>query len=63
MIDRRASIASRKASQDAIEALQPLLPELLGGSADLSGSNLTEVKRQRTDPNRPLGQLHQLRRA
>ena len=41
---RRASIASRKASQDAIAALQPLLPELLGGSADLSGSNLTEVK-------------------
>ena len=38
------SVASRKASQNAIEALQPLLPELLGGSADLSGSNLTEGK-------------------
>jgi transketolase len=36
-----ASIASRKASQNAIEALRPLLPELLGGSADLTGSNLT----------------------
>jgi transketolase len=36
-----ASIATRKASQNAIEALQPLLPELLGGSADLTGSNLT----------------------
>jgi transketolase len=35
------TIASRKASQDAIEALAPGLPELLGGSADLAGSNLT----------------------
>ena len=34
-------VASRKASQHAIELLQPLLPELLGGSADLTGSNLT----------------------
>ncbi len=33
--------ASRKASQDAIGALAPLLPEFLGGSADLTGSNLT----------------------
>ncbi|MFZ7136502.1 transketolase [Avibacterium avium] len=36
-----ASIASRKASQNAIEAYAPLLPEFLGGSADLAGSNLT----------------------
>ncbi|WP_077038221.1 transketolase, partial [Pelomonas sp. KK5] len=35
------TIASRKASQNAIAALAPLLPELLGGSADLTGSNLT----------------------
>jgi transketolase len=35
------SIATRKASQNAIEALAPILPELLGGSADLTGSNLT----------------------
>ncbi|GAB6035230.1 transketolase [Galenea microaerophila] len=35
------AIASRKASQNAIEALGPLLPELFGGSADLTGSNLT----------------------
>ena len=35
------TIASRKASQNAIEALAPALPELLGGSADLAGSNLT----------------------
>ena len=36
-----ATIASRKASQNAINALGPVLPELLGGSADLAGSNLT----------------------
>jgi transketolase len=35
------SIASRKASQNTIEAFGPLLPEMLGGSADLAGSNLT----------------------
>jgi transketolase len=40
----RSSIASRKASQNAIDALLPLLPELLGGSADLTGSNLTAGK-------------------
>ncbi|MDX1538497.1 transketolase [Arsukibacterium sp.] len=36
-----ATIASRKASQNALNAFGPLLPELLGGSADLAGSNLT----------------------
>jgi transketolase len=36
-----ATIASRKASQNAINAFAPMLPELLGGSADLAGSNLT----------------------
>ena len=36
-----ADVASRKASQQALNALGPLLPELLGGSADLAGSNLT----------------------
>ena len=35
------SIATRKASQNAIETLAPALPELIGGSADLAGSNLT----------------------
>jgi len=34
-------IASRKASQNALNGLGPLLPELMGGSADLAGSNLT----------------------
>jgi len=35
------NIASRKASQNAIQAFAPLLPEIVGGSADLAGSNLT----------------------
>lgn len=34
-------VASRKASQNSLNAFGPLLPELLGGSADLAGSNLT----------------------
>ena len=36
-----ATIATRKASQNAIEAFAPTLPEFLGGSADLAPSNLT----------------------
>ncbi|HBN89558.1 MAG TPA: transketolase, partial [Rheinheimera sp.] len=36
-----ATIASRKASQNALNAFGPLLPEFMGGSADLAGSNLT----------------------
>jgi transketolase len=39
--DKAQTLATRKASQDVIEALAPGLPELLGGSADLAGSNLT----------------------
>jgi transketolase len=39
--EKAETIATRKASQNAIEALAPLLPELVGGSADLAGSNLT----------------------
>ena len=38
------TVATRKASQIALEAIKPALPELLGGSADLTGSNLTMVK-------------------
>jgi transketolase len=38
------TMATRKASQNVLEALKPALPELLGGSADLTGSNLTMVK-------------------
>jgi transketolase len=46
------TIATRKASQNAIEALAPALPEFMGGSADLTGSNLTNwsaCKPVRTD--------------
>ncbi len=39
--EKEETIASRKASQNAIEGLAPVLPELVGGSADLAGSNLT----------------------
>jgi transketolase len=39
--EKAETIASRKASQNAIEGLAPVLPELVGGSADLAGSNLT----------------------
>jgi transketolase len=39
--DKAETIASRKASQNAINGYAPVLPELLGGSADLAGSNLT----------------------
>jgi transketolase len=38
------TVASRKASQLALEALTAAIPELLGGSADLTGSNLTNTK-------------------
>jgi transketolase len=38
------TLATRKASQNVLEVLIPMLPELLGGSADLTGSNLTMVK-------------------
>ena len=39
--EKGETIATRKASQNSIEAFAPKLPELLGGSADLAGSNLT----------------------
>ena len=38
------TIASRKASQNALNGFGPVLPELLGGSADLTGSNFTDWK-------------------
>jgi transketolase len=37
-------IATRQASQKVLDALSPILPELLGGSADLTGSNNTKAK-------------------
>lgn len=39
--DKAEGVASRKASQNSIEAFACLLPEIVGGSADLAGSNLT----------------------
>ncbi len=39
--EKAEGISTRKASQNAITALAPILPEFLGGSADLTGSNLT----------------------
>jgi transketolase len=42
--EKAETVASRKASQIALEAFTAALPELLGGSADLTGSNLTNTK-------------------
>jgi transketolase len=42
--DKAESVATRKASQNALEVFTAALPELLGGSADLTGSNLTNTK-------------------
>jgi len=44
LVAKADTIATRKASQNVLESLKPDLPELLGGSADLTGSNLTMVK-------------------
>ncbi|MGI3129500.1 transketolase [Halopseudomonas pachastrellae] len=41
VVAKEETIASRKASQNTLNAFGPLLPEMLGGSADLAGSNLT----------------------
>jgi transketolase len=45
--EKAETLATRKASQNVLEALVPALPELVGGSADLTGSNLTMVKASR----------------
>jgi transketolase len=53
------TLATRKASQMAIERLAAMLPELLGGSADLTGSNLTNWKGCRDiGPTRSGNYLH-----
>jgi transketolase len=44
VIEQKPKLATRQASQKALEILVPALPELVGGSADLTGSNLTLVK-------------------
>ena len=41
-IESGAAVATRKASQLVLERIGPVLPELIGGSADLTGSNLTD---------------------
>ncbi|MBY0572980.1 MAG: transketolase, partial [Undibacterium sp.] len=43
-VEKKENIATRKASQNAIQAFASSLPEFLGGSADLTGSNLTNWK-------------------
>ncbi|MEE8534058.1 MAG: transketolase [Alphaproteobacteria bacterium] len=44
LADERPAWATRKASQEALEALTPAVPEMIGGSADLTGSNNTKAK-------------------
>ena len=51
----RASVATRKASQDVLQELGPATAELLGGSADLTGSNLTDWKGHRPLKGRATG--------
>ncbi|WP_353093639.1 transketolase [Methylibium sp.] len=52
---RRAAVATRKASQDVLQEVGPAMPELLGGSADLTGSNLTDWKGHRPLKGRGTG--------
>ena len=52
------TIATRKASQNVLETLVPALPELVGGSADLTGSNLTWVKASKAVPPGGAGGNH-----
>lgn len=47
--DEKPTLATRKASQTVLSEITPVIPELLGGSADLTGSNLTWV-----EPMKPL---------
>jgi transketolase len=44
LAEQKPKLATRQASQKALEVLVPAIPELIGGSADLTGSNLTLVK-------------------
>ncbi|MBV5263090.1 transketolase [Pinisolibacter aquiterrae] len=50
-----ATIATRKASQNALQRLGPILPEFMGGSADLTHSNLTNYKGQTPITRDPAG--------
>ena len=44
----KTKVATRKASQETLDVLADVIPELAGGSADLTGSNLTKAKSQKT---------------
>ena len=46
--EEKTKMASRKASQETLNVLTEIIPELAGGSADLTGSNLTKTKLQKT---------------
>jgi len=54
-VEKAEAIASRKASQNAIAAFGRILPELIGGSADLTGSNLTSWSGSRAISQDPDG--------
>lgn len=54
-VEKAEAIASRKASQNAIAAFGRILPELIGGSADLTGSNLTSWSGSRAISQDPGG--------
>jgi len=63
-IDQKAeTIRDPQARKMQINALAPALPEFLGGSADLTGSNLTNWTRLQAHPRQEHRQLHQLWRA
>ncbi|PDT46583.1 transketolase [Sinorhizobium fredii] len=49
LLEKPQTVATRKASQIALEALTELLPEMIGGSADLTHSNLTRVPAVNSD--------------
>ncbi|WP_411691884.1 transketolase [Acinetobacter gandensis] len=53
--EKAETIATRKASQNTIQAFAPKLPEILGGSADLAGSNLTLWKGAEGVESNPAG--------
>ena len=62
--ETKPRMATRQSSQKALDALVPATPELVGGSADLTGSNLTFVKAMGDGERRQLRRpLHSLRRA
>ena len=62
-VQANASLATRQASQQALNAFGPRLPELLGGSADLTGSNNTNRKDSKTfTGDDPSGNYFALRR-